>query len=259
VQTRVAQTLHTRHDASMKVFLSWSKDRSRRLAEQLNDWLPLVLHPVDCWLSNADIENGASWDGKIKTELEKTGVGISCLTPENLEEPWLLFEAGAIAKTTDALLCPLLLGLRPLDLVPPLSTFQAAVATKSSILRLVETINGRVEKAGEKQVNQAVLMKLFDNSWPELEAVIKELESEGAPGPERPRRTDSEILEEVLETVRRIDRTQVNLPTSRDPVQAFLGRPTTVAEMASGRFEPPVGGRPPLGWPNPENDDDSSS
>lgn len=42
----------------MKVFISWSGERSHALGDALHDWIPLVLHYVEPWLSQADIEAG---------------------------------------------------------------------------------------------------------------------------------------------------------------------------------------------------------
>jgi hypothetical protein len=44
----------------MKVFISWSGERSRLLAQALHGWLPLVLHYVKPWLSEADVSAEAS-------------------------------------------------------------------------------------------------------------------------------------------------------------------------------------------------------
>src|SRR5215472_19191834 len=95
----------------LRIFISWSGSRSRGTAEALRDWLPDVLNIVDPWLSAADVEKGAKWRQVISGELEKANFAILCLTPENLSSPWLLFEAGALSKRSEALVCTYLLGL----------------------------------------------------------------------------------------------------------------------------------------------------
>jgi TIR domain len=60
----------------MKVFISWSGERSQILAQALREWLPMVLQSVDPWLSQADIEAGERWAEKIAKELEGCNFGI---------------------------------------------------------------------------------------------------------------------------------------------------------------------------------------
>src|SRR6266404_1604418 len=99
----------------MSVFISWSGSRSKQLAQQLRNWLPNVLQAVEVWMSDVDIEAGARGIHEIFTQLERASFGVICLTPENLNAPWLLFEAGAISKkmTDKAHVCPYLLGMSP--------------------------------------------------------------------------------------------------------------------------------------------------
>ena len=42
----------------MKLFISWSGKRSHMLASTLRDWLPLVLHYIQPWVSEGDIDAG---------------------------------------------------------------------------------------------------------------------------------------------------------------------------------------------------------
>ena len=42
--------------------------------------------------------SGARWNDQVAVELERTNFGIICLTKANQERPWVLFEAGALAK-----------------------------------------------------------------------------------------------------------------------------------------------------------------
>lgn len=82
----------------MKVFISWSGERSQIFAQALHEWLPMVLQSIVPWLSQADIAAGERWADKIAKELEGCNFGILSVTRENIASPWILFEAGALAK-----------------------------------------------------------------------------------------------------------------------------------------------------------------
>src|SRR5262245_52493556 len=82
--------------AAMKVFISWSGDRSRQLAEALKWWLRAVIQRLEPWLSTEDLQKGTKWGGLLSAALETTDVGIVCVTRENCSSAWLLFEAGAL-------------------------------------------------------------------------------------------------------------------------------------------------------------------
>jgi hypothetical protein len=79
----------------MRVFISWSGEPSRSVAQALRDWPPIVVQQVEPWMSDEDIESGGRWNDQIAAELEQADYGIICLTSTNLDRPWSLFEAGA--------------------------------------------------------------------------------------------------------------------------------------------------------------------
>lgn len=111
------------------VFISWSGDRSRIVAEGLRDWIPQVIQIANPWMSKEDINKGTRWLIELSKELEKTNIGIFCLTRENLKSSWLLFEAGTVGKTLkESRVCTYLIGLTPADIGEPLSQFQATSA-----------------------------------------------------------------------------------------------------------------------------------
>jgi hypothetical protein len=61
--------------------------------------------------------------------LEDANFGIVCLTRENKAAPWVLFEAGALARQTSvAIACPLLIDLDPADVGFPLQGLNVAYA-----------------------------------------------------------------------------------------------------------------------------------
>jgi hypothetical protein len=126
----------------MKVFISWSGERSRKFGEILRDWLPGVIQAVRPYFTPDDLEKGARWDSEISKELHESHVGLLCMTPENLSAPWLLFEAGALSKDLGrGRVCPVLFTVDSADLLFPLAKFQAAKFEKSEMLRIIRMIN----------------------------------------------------------------------------------------------------------------------
>src|SRR5438067_2326988 len=106
---------------TLNVFLSWSGDRAKVVAEMLRGWIPELIQGVECFVSSQDIASGDNWGSVLEQHLDQSEFGIICLTPENHARPWILFEAGVLAKryggSTRA--CPYLIGVAPQDLKPP--------------------------------------------------------------------------------------------------------------------------------------------
>src|ERR1043166_6804369 len=85
----------------MKVFVSWAGEPSKTVALALRRWLPDVLQDVDAWMSATDLDAGVRWGRHIDAELAQSSFGVLCLTRTNQGSPWILFEAGALAKTPE--------------------------------------------------------------------------------------------------------------------------------------------------------------
>ena len=182
------------------VFISWSGERSRAIAQKLREWLPKVVQTVRPWMSDVDIAKGSRGLNELTKALFSMKVGIICLSPENLETSWLLFEAGALSKAIDdsSRLCTFLLdGLEPEDVKPPLGMFQATKATKEDSRKLVQTINASVS---DEPLSEEDLDEIFEAMWPSLGETIKSLPLVEATKPVK-RKTDDMIIE-ILEIVR---------------------------------------------------------
>jgi hypothetical protein len=80
----------------MIVFVSWSKD-SQPAAELFCVWLPRVIQQVKVWQSE-HIESGDKWFTTLSERLSENDFGVLMVTKKNHREPWLQFEAGALAK-----------------------------------------------------------------------------------------------------------------------------------------------------------------
>lgn len=186
----------------MKVFLSWSGDQSRELAEILRDWLPAVLQSVRPFFTPNDIEKGARWNKDISQELEASSFGIFCLTKENLTKPWIMFEAGALSKRIDATkVCPVLFGVDSADLEGPLVQFQAAPFSEPEIRKLIKTLNSGL---GDQKLEDGVLNSVFEMWWPKLNERVAKLTEKysGKSASASATRSDRDILEEVLQLAR---------------------------------------------------------
>jgi hypothetical protein len=197
----------------MKVFLSWSGHQSRLVAQTFGKWISQVVQVVDPWMS-ADIDKGVRWAQEITSGLEESRVGIICLTPDNLNAPWILFEAGALSKTKGAHVCTLLMGISPGDVDQPLGQFQHTSAEdKDDVLQLIRTINRQANEQGERALAEVVLEEVFEANWPRLSVDLKAAAT-ARPSPRR-KRSDRDVLEEILQTVRSFGHQQAVITSER--------------------------------------------
>jgi len=199
---------------NLRVFLSWSGKKSRKIAEVLSIWLRQIINAVDPWISS-EMEKGIRWGSEIAHRLEESKVGIICLTRENLNENWILFEAGALSKTKDVHVCTFLFDITPADIKQPLAQFQHTQFKKEDVRKLVHTISQKVKKAGEQSLPEKDLNDLFDILWPRLEERLQKV-AEEQEEVIHPIRSDREILEEILMFVRVQQRSESPFFVSRE-------------------------------------------
>lgn len=184
------------------IFLSWSGDRSRAVASALKDWIPLVLERADPWHSDG-IDAGKRWNSEIANKLKECSLGIICLTPENREKPWLLFEAGALSKSLDdARVMTFLLDMTDTDIKPPLADFQFKIAHREGTFGVLTSINNTLAEPR----SDAHLAKAFEAFWPDLDARLKAIPKPG--GKAQKKRDQDDILEEILSIVRSLKKEQ---------------------------------------------------
>lgn len=124
------------------------------------------------------------------------------MAPDNLDAPWLNFEAGALSKAaSDEFVCPYLLNVALADLKPPIAQFQAQLADRAGTHKLLKTINAALR--GDA-LTESTLDKVFEKWWPDLEHELARVSAAAANPPAR--RDQNEILDEVLNLLRAQER-----------------------------------------------------
>lgn len=190
----------------MKVFLSWSGARSHKVALVFREWLPSVIQEIIPYVSSEDIDKGSRWSTDIAKELSDSTFGILCVTRENVNAPWLTFEAGALSKTMDkSFVSPFLFDIKRSEVDGPILQFQSTIFEKEDLKKLVTTLNKACEEYG---LDLERLAKAFDVWYPSLEAELNKLRNitqedpdvEGGQELNTPK--TQEILEEILELSR---------------------------------------------------------
>lgn len=189
----------------MKIFISWSGDRSKHIADTFRWWLPNVIQAVDPFVSTQDIEKGTRGNIAISDNLEKANVGIICLSPENQHKPWILFEVGALSKLQDAHVCTFLYEMMYTDVIPPLSTFQHTENAQAEIHSLCRTINSKLPP--ERRLAADRLSDAFETWYPKFSARMKEVPAKPAEEKAveaREVRTSDSKIDEMLVLLRRL-------------------------------------------------------
>ncbi len=173
-------------------------------------------------MSSENIDKGERWAMDIATQLQETHYGIICVTPQNLEAPWLLFESGALSKSMNhSKVLPIIFGLEQSDLTKsPLLQFQVSSFSKSEIKKVLTSINNSAPDA--ESVSAEVLNKSFERAWSELEDginqpdiqnLLKEAAKKKAPAP-----PPSNSIETAVQEILSNSRAQIRLLNSPDTI-----------------------------------------
>ena len=157
----------------MKIFVSWSGSVSQTAAKTLHQYIPGIIQSADVFFSQEDIEKGANWDCVLRNELSNSSYGIVCLTPQNINDPWINFEAGAMATTLDSRVSPLLIGVNFSDLNGPLTRYQATRINREDFFKLIQGIN---HVAADYPLDNSLLERSFDAFWPKIEKTLRSAE-----------------------------------------------------------------------------------
>lgn len=179
----------------MRIFISWSGEQSHIIANALKGWLPYFFPSAQFFLSSEDIRKGLRWLPVISKELKTTNAGIVCLTPDSLNAPWVLYEAGALSKALNGTaLYTFLVGLTIADVQGPLEQFNHTIFEKEDVFMLLKSINDTQPTARQEEGR---LRTLFERFWEDLEQQIRTAASVKT-APAR-KRSNEDMLVQLLE------------------------------------------------------------
>jgi hypothetical protein len=184
----------------MGVFICWSGENSRshKIAKILRDRIPEILQTAQPFLSAVDVGAGTHWMEQLKIALKEKSFGIMCITPENRDNPWIHFEAGALWRTEeDRRVCPLLFDTRPTEITGPLSQLQCKQFDQKGFFDVMKEVN---QHGASTKIDEAVLVRTFTRVWPDIEADLSKIKKPS--NLVKPQRDPNDMIEEVLTIVR---------------------------------------------------------
>lgn len=190
----------------MKVFISWSGEFSKEVASSLKQWLPRFIQSVEVFFSPDDIEKGEKWDTKLTTELNESKFGIVCLTNQNVNAPWIHFEAGALSKALDSRVSALMLNINPSDIKGPLSRFQATKYAKEDFFKLLQSINDNNDNPLQGEILKGTFEAMWDIMYAEITGIIEKYskndKNESDKNQEKQVSQNSQAIEDILQLLR---------------------------------------------------------
>jgi hypothetical protein len=187
----------------MKIFMSWSGNKSRGMATALGRWAQYVLPHVETFLSR-DLERHRPWFEQLMVHLRTSQAGIVCLTEDSWRREWLHFEAGAL-HLADKPVFVVLLDVHSGQLSGPFAQFQHTTLEELDdeddyydLLRMFKSLN---EVAGADALPIHRLEERYRDIWESLRRdllIVKEMP------PEDRRKESTRRHAEVLQRLDRL-------------------------------------------------------
>lgn len=154
----------------MKLFLSWSGERSKEFAKAARIWMETIFdEEIEYFMSDDDVQPGQRWVRELSNSLDETDLGILFLTSENLSSQWIAFEAGWMARRlAEGTVFPLLLDIDPEKVSGPLSEFQCKRADLKGMQDIAKAINNKLTKL----IKPAILERRVRGGMQDFEAQL---------------------------------------------------------------------------------------
>lgn len=164
-----------------KIFISWSGTCTKDFAIGLKKVLEGSIFPeleVECFVSNVDIASGTDWWITISSELKSCNLGILCISNENLDAPWIYYEAGGMASREIPTI-PLLIGcgIDSLGESPLRGKQMIDFQKREEFVKMVTEINEYFNNLLPSRFAKEIVEKGYDELNRDLSSVISTLKN----------------------------------------------------------------------------------
>jgi hypothetical protein len=175
------------------VFISHSS-KDAKLAGALSDLLQASLRLSNDQILCTSIDGhklpvGANIEKRLRKDLKAAQVVIALITPNSMSSRWVMIEIGA-RWLTDQLLVPLLAGIEPPALGPPLSNLNALSAANENHLQQLlhdtsESLGLPIQNSGSNK-RRILAVTALASQVPAEEGVLTRPDKSPEPAPQRP-------------------------------------------------------------------------
>lgn len=184
------------------MFISWSGERSKAAAKLLREWLTKLIPTLEPWMSDIDIAPGTRWAKRIYDKIRESRFAIICVTRDNSNSPWLMFESGELSRTLapasvsadgtttsgdgsigasvgqtylDVPVCPFLVDFDGFELTGPLAQFQVCHADEQGVRKLVNSLCELLDPQTRSNLFPFVEFNFGKLWWPNFKRELGEL------------------------------------------------------------------------------------
>lgn len=162
----------------MHMFLSWSGKTSEKVAKRLQAWFGEFVPEFKIYFS-PDTPAGSVWSEGLRSALHEAAFAVLVVTPDNREQPWLMWEAGSLCNLQPSIrVVPFLFHLDEEDIPEPLRVQQCVryagneAHDKSAINALVKSM---LEASDFTPSESTRVLALAAARWRELRDQLREV------------------------------------------------------------------------------------
>lgn len=214
----------------MNIFISWSKPRSRKVADALSELIKAVVEGAEPWVSS-HIGGGEDFVSSLHNNLNRADYAIVCLTEETCDEKWIFYEVGSLVSR-GVTVCPYLIDnkMKTSALPLPLPNWQAHRADKREtyvLLREIKTLTA----GGRDKFDEHEFKEKFNSHWGKFDEILKRAQIKSV---EEAFDFCQKRVEHIIGLARELDRYCAHLETALNHV---VGSAIALYDSRRGQFK----------------------
>ena len=186
----------------MSIFISWSGPSNRDVGRKVKQFVSEVLGTDDVFMSDEDIAPGDKSLEEIDLALKRSTAALVIVSARTAREPWLNFEAGAMAvRLEKTSVIPILLDLNFSQLIQPLAQFQAIrYDDAEKFRRMLVVLNAQRDA---ERIKSDTLEIVFRTRWADFQKdVASIIEASASPEDAAELPDERDKIDEILSTLR---------------------------------------------------------